>query len=83
MDICEFRDCVQREKKRQVKSGKVHKHDDPRWYLILSEEVGEVADAILRNEFLEGDYRLNILDELVQCAAVIEAWVEQRDFTGE
>jgi NTP pyrophosphatase (non-canonical NTP hydrolase) len=44
---------------------------DPFWMMVLMEEVGEVARAFLQKS---GDKR--ILDELIQCAAVIFAWAE-------
>lgn len=40
------------------------------WFLILSEEVGEVAKAIL-----EGKGEASIT-ELVQVVAVIETWID-------
>lgn len=45
---------------------------DSFWLSILSEEVGEVAHAILEED------EDNLLEELVQCAAVLSSWLEHR-----
>ena len=50
---------------------------DSFWYLILAEEVGEVAEAILKGQVDD------MKTELIQCAAVIFAWLELRDGTPE
>ncbi len=41
------------------------------WYLILGEEIGEVANAIL-----ESKPDAEIEEELVQVAAVVVCWLE-------
>ena len=46
-------------------------HDDYYWLAILSEEVGEAAQAFLQEQ---GNDR--VIEELVQAAAVIVAWME-------
>lgn len=43
------------------------------WQVILTEEVGEAAESILKND---AD---NLQKELIQCAAVIYAWLENLD----
>lgn len=48
-------------------------HDPYKWLAILSEEVGEVAEAMLKGS--RGNYR----DEMVQVAAVAVAAVECLD----
>lgn len=45
------------------------------WMAILTEEVGEVAQAAYRASRAEGRYT-PLLDELVQVAAVAVAWLE-------
>lgn len=46
-------------------------------YLILSEEVGEIAKSLN-----DGDYK-NLREELIQVAAVCVAWVESIDIREE
>lgn len=41
-----------------------------RWHLILSEETGEVARAILEEEG-----KAHLIEELIQCGAVITQWI--------
>lgn len=48
-----------------------HRNDD-RWLAILTEEVGEAAQAILKGN------EANLVMEVVQCAAVCLAWLELR-----
>ena len=49
---------------------------DSDWHLILSEEVGEVAQAILEGTRLEMEDLIKIEGEIVQVAAVAVAWLE-------
>lgn len=65
-----FRTAVSKERERQLDKWGQQSHDAPIWFAILSEEVGEVAKAILENNADE------CMDELVQIVAVIETWVE-------
>jgi NTP pyrophosphatase (non-canonical NTP hydrolase) len=54
-------------------------HDDFIWTAILTEEVGEAAQAALHAKFGgHGDLR----EELVQVAAVALAWLECMDRRG-
>ena len=57
-------------------------HDDYVWLAILSEEVGEAAQAILKvNDSAEGvnEWQESDIDaELIQVAAVAIAWLEAR-----
>lgn len=53
-------------------------HDNFTWNTILSEEVGEAAEAALDIEFKGGD-RQRLREELIQVAAVATAWVECLD----
>ena len=65
-----FRKAVREERQRQLDKWGQQFHDAPIWFTILSEEVGEVAKAILENDSDE------CMNELVQIVAVIETWVE-------
>lgn len=65
-----FRNKVIVERTRQREKWGKQEHSAPIWHAILSEEIGEVAKALLETDF-------DALEtELVQCAAVIEAWIE-------
>jgi len=57
-------------------------HPDTVWLAILTEEVGEAAQAVLHNRF-EGKAAGTLRDELVQVAAVAMAWIEAVDARGE
>lgn len=69
---------VKAEMEAQVdKWGEQH-HPDGFWHLILAEEVGEVAQAILQRK------RGDIEREIVQCAAVCLSWLRDRArYSGE
>ena len=58
--------------KQDAKFG-CQKHTDEHFFAILSEETGEIAKEILENNNPE-----NFNYELIQCAAVIVAWLECR-----
>lgn len=45
-------------------------HSDLFWNVVLGEEVGEVATALVENDLD------NLRDELIQVAAVAVAWAE-------
>lgn len=63
---------VSAEQNRQIELwGDQRDHDDTLWLTILTEEVGEVAKAIL-----EGDDPSHICEELVQVAAVAATWAQ-------
>lgn len=68
--IHNFRERVAAERDRQRKIWGEQYHHDAVWNTILVKEVGEVAQAILKNE------PENMLFELVQVVAVVETWVE-------
>lgn len=63
-------DLIELERQHQLDKWGEQRHDSGKWLLILTEEIGEAAQA-----FLAGD-RVTALDELVQAAAVIVAWLE-------
>ena len=71
----DFRWLVDLEKERQLAKWGKQTHHDLEWFGILSEEIGEVAKA-LNEHYLNDKPAGQILTELVQCAAVIESWIE-------
>jgi len=58
------------EQRRQESLWGQQDHKATRWALILQEEVGELAKAVLNGDAHE------ITDELVQVAAVARTWLE-------
>lgn len=61
------------ERARQDRKWGQQNHDDPTWYMILAEEMGELAKAILPKDYgQDGDAE----EELVEVAAVALAWLE-------
>lgn len=67
-----LRDVLNERNKQDAKWG-VQNHTPMKWLAILTEEVGEVAKAIIEGN--HGDYR----KELVQVAAVAVASIESLD----
>lgn len=72
----EWLDRITSERARQDAKWGLQDHDDGRWSLILQEELGEVAEAILNGRFDDSG------KELVQAAAVIIAWLEALERRG-
>lgn len=68
--------CMEREH-QHVRWGDQSGHPDAVWLDILTEEVGEVAQARLHDKF-GGEHAGTEIVELVQVAAVALAWVEAR-----
>ena len=69
-----FNDLIQIERNAQDEKWGEQRHSDEKWLAIILEELGEAAKAVLeKNE--EG-----ILEETVQVAALLQAWVTSRDF---
>ena len=64
-------DLIRTERKRQDDKWGIQRQHDMIWLAILVEEVGEVAQAILKKESKE-----RIKTELVEVAAVAVAWLE-------
>lgn len=70
-------------------SMEMHDFDDPDWFSVLTEEVGEVARVIndYRHGLLTDDQRMaELRSELVQVAAMAVAWIDAIDArlrTGE
>lgn len=69
--------------RQDAKWGDQSGNKDSVWSTVLTEEVGEAAQEVLRYEFQEGEARtkafFNLRKELIQCAAVCVAWVESLD----
>ncbi len=68
--------------KQDAKWG-VRDHADPKWALILTEELGEVAECVLERDAADSPATAELYDELldyeiVQIAAVAQAWLESR-----
>lgn len=63
------------ERARQNEKWGEQNHDDYRWLAILTEEIGELAQAILHDEF-GGRAAGTRNDELIQVAAVAVQWLE-------
>ena len=66
---------IRAERERQNKKWGEQNHDDYRWLAILTEEVGELAQAILHDEF-GGSHAGTAKTELVHVAAVAVQWLE-------
>lgn len=73
---------IRRERDRQDKKFGLQDHDDMTWSAILTEEVGEAAQAALKARF-DGDPLDALKEELIQCAAVCFAWIECLDQRAE
>lgn len=71
-----FRALISKERASQLEKWGEQHHSDERWLAILIEEVGEVAKAILENDDAE------LLNEMCQVGAVLEAWATSRVFEG-
>ena len=65
-------DQISGERLRQDELWGTQDHNDGKWMIILMEEIGEAAKDIYENKQENADI------ELVQCAAVIVAWLESR-----
>lgn len=66
---------IEEERDRQDKKWGQQNHADYTWLAILSEEIGEAAQATLHTEF-GGRAAGTVEYELIQAAAVIVAWLE-------
>lgn len=70
---------IEKELRKQYTRWGYHSHPDERWMLILAEEVGEVANAILEEKSKE-----EIDKEIVQVGVAVRGWLEDRnDEKGE
>ena len=59
---------VKKERERQEEIYGDRQHWESEWFILLSEEVGEVAKAIVQGNIPQ------MRTELIQCAALIESW---------
>ena len=71
-----------KEREKQIEKWGQQSHDDYRWLAILTEEVGELAQAILQSEF-GGVHAGQTYTELIQVAAVAVQWLEHMISVGE
>lgn len=69
---------IKDERERQNKKWGEQNHDDYRWLAILLEEVGELAEAVLHDEF-GGHAKGHTYIELIHVAAVAIQWLECMD----
>ena len=69
-----FNDLIQIERNAQDEKWGQQRHSDEKWLTIILEELGEAAKAVLE-ENEEG-----LLEETVQVAALLQAWVTSRTF---
>ncbi len=63
------------ERRRQNEKWGEQNHHDFVWLAVATEELGEVAQAMLHDQF-GGDHAGTVRDELVQLAAVALQWIE-------
>ena len=69
-----FNNLIQIERNNQIEKWGEQRHTDEKWLTIILEELGEAAKAVLE-ENEEG-----LLEEIVQTAALLQAWVTSRNF---
>ena len=69
MRKAEYDQLVEMERDRQRSLFEEQSHTDSEWLAILMEEIGEAAKCVNDEQ--------NPQDELIQVAAVIEAWITQ------
>lgn len=67
---------VHRERLRQDEKWGIQRHSWPEWMTILTEEVGEAAQAACNEHFHPSGNLSRLKEELVQVAAVAVAIVE-------
>ena len=69
-----FNDLIQIERNAQDEKWGQQNHSDERWVCIILEELGEASKSVIeKNE-------AGILEETVQVAALLQAWVTSRDW---
>lgn len=72
---------IERERVRQDKKWGQQNHHDYIWHLILSEEFGEISQAVCVQKFdgkVSRKDQDNLDKEIIQTAAVLIAWAESR-----
>ena len=73
-NVSAYIDVLEEREKQDQKWGEQN-HNDYIWLAILSEELGEVSQAILQTDF-GGKHSGKTKEELIQLAAVAIAWLE-------
>lgn len=63
------------ERTQQESKWGIQRHNLSDWLAILTEEIGEIAKAILENKFRDGDIE-DVKKELIHAAAVIVSILE-------
>ena len=76
MTKSEFHEAVQTEREHQIEKWGDQAHHPSRWLAILVEEIGEVASEAVKG-IVSDNANLSMESELIQAAAVIEAWMTQ------
>lgn len=71
-----------RERRRQDEKWGEQNHRDEIWLAILSEEIGEVSQALLHNKF-GGTHAGTLREELIQVTAVAIQWLDCIERNGE
>ncbi len=72
-------DAVADERAKQNEKWGVQRHGPFTWLAILTEEVGELAEAALHDEF-GGEHADTLKEELTHVAAVAVQWLEQLEW---
>lgn len=73
--------CAERAR-QDAQWGNQSEHNDFVWNAILTEEIGEVSQAVLHQKF-GGPAKNTLYEELTQVAAVAIAWMEAINKRGE
>jgi NTP pyrophosphatase (non-canonical NTP hydrolase) len=74
-EIADIYQSIRDERTQQDAKWGEQNHDDMTWLAILTEEIGEVAQAALHDRF-GGRAAGTLPDELIQAAAAVVAWLE-------
>jgi len=79
----DFNKAVEKERYFQKERWGEQEHSRRKWFMIAAEEAGEIAQAI--EETKEADpYPINeIIAEITQLSAVLEAWITSHDWFDE
>ena len=75
-----IKDIVEELRRQDIKWGDQRDHDMTLWMTILTEEVGELAEAILSQPLWFGE---NIRSEAIQVIAVCVRILQQEDFNKQ
>ena len=72
-----FNDLIEMERNAQDAKWGEQNHSNEKWANIALEELGEVAKAVIENDDVA------LMPEIVQLAAVLQAWMTSRDWYQE